>query len=185
MPIRCQNKHNSRIPEFDWKTSTNSSTKIIYLPIHQQYKRLHEVSPEPRRQPARVGVEQTPNLVGQISEVIRVERRDVGEEQGEVPELLGHLPATSRGRGCGQRRLLLEEEHRGLEVAVELAELLLVALRVALHLRLQHGEVMRLASPAWRGSGGRLRRERRRVLARHRRWKKTSLVCAAAGVLKP
>lgn len=147
MPIRYQDKHNSRLSDFDCKTRTNSNTKSIYLPIHQQYKRLHEVRPEPRRQPARVGVKQPPNLVGQVGEVIRVERRDVGEEQGEVPELLGHLPATSRGRGRGQRRLLLEEEHRGLEVAVELAELLLVALRVALHLRLEHGEVVRLASP--------------------------------------
>jgi len=140
---------------------------MLDLSIDQQYQRLHEVRPEPRRQPARVGVEQTPNLVGQIGEVVRVERRDVGEEQREVAELLGHLPAAARGGGGGQRRLLPEEEHRGLEVAVELPELLLVALRVALHLRLEHREVMRLASPS--GRGGRLRRERRRVLARHRR----------------
>ena len=137
----------------------------VHLPVDEQYERLHEVHSEPGGTRARVGVEQAPNLVGQIGEIVRVEGGDVGEEEREVAELLGRLPSAARGgRGGGERGLLLEEEHRGLEVAVQLAELRLVPLRVALHLPLQRREALPLPRAARGGGGGRLRRVRRRVL---------------------
>lgn len=124
--------------------------------------------PEAGRQSAGVGVEQAPDLVGQVGEVVGVEGRDVGEEEREVAELLGRLPSAAARGGRGQRGLLPEEEHRGLEVALQLAELRLVPLRVALHLGLQRREAVPLPRAARGGRGGRLRGVGGGVLA-HRR----------------
>lgn len=60
----------------------------------------------------------------------------MGEEHGEITEVLG-----DGGVGGGaEGGLVTEEGEGGAEVAVEKEELRLVALRIALHLRLEGGE---------------------------------------------
>jgi hypothetical protein len=61
------------------------------------------VSPEPRRQPTHVGVEQTTSLVGKIGKVIRVERREV--IQPDLPEAVaerGEAVMTSTALGAAR-----------------------------------------------------------------------------------
>lgn len=136
------------------------------LPIDEQDERLSHRAPKPGGQRPRGGAEELGEPTRELGQPHGVERRDVGQERGAVAEVLGDggVGGDAADGGEAEGGLLLEELERGVELAVDEAELRLVPLRVALHLRLERRQAQLLGAPAGRRQG--LQRE---VGGRHRR----------------
>lgn len=94
---------------------------------------------EAGRQGAVSFTKQLDEFGGEISEVVRVERSDMGEEQGSISEVFGDggVGGDAGDGGEAMGGLFEKEVKGGVELVAEKEELRLVAFRVALHFGLE------------------------------------------------
>lgn len=59
------------------------------LSIDEEDQGLRKMAPQRRWKGLRIDTEEVGNLSGEVCKLIRVERGDMGEEHGHVPEILG------------------------------------------------------------------------------------------------